>query len=365
MPATKWRRQSSLIRHLIDQPQRFQFFQAMRLLDLWLRRGAPAHGRSLDTVLRFKNSVSLSFPPSQIEALSIDADVPVDDDGALQAALERRQVRRVRLTPAFMGFLGVKGVLPYDYTDSIAAQIHFDKNQGGRAFFDAFSHRSMLLFYRAWEKCRVEYRVDDQGRDSFLPLQLALAGRLPTKADARRRAGTPAPAAADTDDNLADEVVARYAALIRHRPMPAGAIPGVLTEYFGLPCRLESFIGGWQSQPREDHTQLGVHHHQLGDNVLLGPRYWRHDLCVRLWIGPLTHADFDGLLPDGGTNKALRSLLALFAVPAVSVEVRPILRQADITPAALDGRARVGYSAFLLTKPAPADHDQARYHIHF
>ena len=360
------------MRRLIDQPQQFQFFQAMRVLDLWLRRGTPAHGRTLDSVLRLTNSVSLSFPPSQIEALSIDADVPLDDDGALQAALEQRQLRRIRLTPAFMGFLGVNGVLPYDYTDTIAAQIHFDKNEGGRAFFDAFSHRSMILFYRAWEKCRIEYRVDDQGRDAFLQLQLALAGKQATQAHARRQAHAAPPAPITRcdpdpapDANVADEVAARYAALIRHRPLPADVIGGVLTEYFGLPFRLECFVGGWETQPPEDFTRLGVHHHHIGVNFMLGPRYWRQDLCVRLWIGPLTCADAERFERTGSASKALRAILSLFAVPAVRFEVCPILRKEDISPMVLDGRSRIGYSTFMLNKPASADHQQPHYLIHF
>lgn len=363
MPATKRRHQSSLIRHLIDQPQRFQFFQAVRVIDLWLRRDAPAHGRTLDSVLRFKNSVSLSFPASQIEALSIDADVPLDSESALQCALEHRQLRRIGITPAFMGFLGINGVLPYDYTETVAAQIHFDKNEGGRAFFDTFSHRSMALFYRAWEKCRVEYRVDDKGRDGFLQLQLALAGKQATRASERRQAGAAPPA--PPDGAIADEVAARYAALTRHRPLPADVIAGVLAEYFGLPFRLEPFVGAWETQQPEERTRLRIHHCQLGVNTMLGPRYWRRDLCARLWIGPLARADFDRFLPLDSGGKALRSMLTLFAVPTVRFEVRPILRRADVAPVALDFRSRLGYGAFLIGKPPAADQHQTRYHIIF
>lgn len=368
MPAPKRRHQSSLIRHLIDHPQRFQFFQAVRVIDLWLRRGAAAHGRTLDTVLRFTNSVSLTFPASQIEALALDADTPLDSDSALQSALENRQLLRVRITPAFMGFLGVNGVLPYDYTDTIAAQIHFDKNEGGRAFFDAFSHRSMILFYRAWEKCRVEYRIDDKGRDGFLLLQLALAGRQPTQASERRRASAVRPAPADAgvpDERIADEVRAHYAALIRHRPLPVDVIAGVLTEYFGLPFRLQPFVGAWETQRPEERTRLGIHHCQLGSNTMLGPRYWRHDLCVRLWIGPLSRADFDRFLPIGSGGKTLKSMLALFAVATVRFEVRLILRQPDITPVALNFYSRLGYGTFLVGKPPAADQHQTRYYITF
>lgn len=35
------RLQLGLIERLIAEPSRFNFFQAVRLLDLWLRRGAP------------------------------------------------------------------------------------------------------------------------------------------------------------------------------------------------------------------------------------------------------------------------------------------------------------------------------------
>lgn len=356
MPTPQWRHHASLIRRLIDQPQQFQFFQAVRVIELWLRRGAPARGRTLDAVLRFRNSVALGFPASQIEALSVAADVALDSDAALQGALEQGLLRHIHLTPAFMGFLGVKGALPYVYTDTIAAQIHFDKNEGGRAFFDTFSHRSMTLFYRAWEQCRVEYRRDINGGDGFLPLQLALAGKTPARAGAAAR-----PAAED----IADEVVARYAALIRHRPLPVDMIAGVLADYFGLPFRLEAFVGGWETLPPEERTRLGVHHCQLGINTMLGARYWRRELRVRLWIGPLARADFARFLAAGSGGRALKKMLALFAVATVRFEVRPILRVQDVGPVVLNRRSRLGQGSFLLSKPATSDQASHRYTITF
>jgi type VI secretion system protein ImpH len=209
MPGTQRRTQSGLIDRLIDEPHRFNFFQAVRLLDLWLRRCAPVHGKTLDSVLRFKNSVSLRFPPSQIEAFTVIADA-VDagapDGPAVTGLLEQHRLRHIHITPAFMGFLGVNGVLPYDYTATIAAQIAFEKKEAGRAFFDSFSHRSMLLFYRAWAKCRIECRGDADDRDSFLGIQLALAGR--PRHPARLPAG-PAATACAPDRILPDEVAAR------------------------------------------------------------------------------------------------------------------------------------------------------------
>jgi type VI secretion system protein ImpH len=357
MPATKRRLPATVIRRLIDRPQQFQFFQAVRMIDLMLRRDEQAQRPTLERVLRCKNSVSLRFPLSQIEALSTDAEVPVGTDSELHAALDQGQLRHIHLTPAFMGLLGVSGVLPYCYTDTIAAQIHFDKDESGRAFLDSFTHRSMMLFYRAWEKSHIEYRHDSKGKDGFLPLQLALAGaaaRLATPHQPKRDAAT-----------VADEVVAHYAALIRHRPVSGEVIAAVLSEYFGLPFRLEQFVGAWETLRPEERAHAGKTNCQLGRNMNLGPRYWRRDLCVRLWIGPLSRTQFDQFLPDGDSAPALRAMLALFAVPNIRFEVHLILRARDIAPVKLNFSSKLGRGSFLAGKPTTIDQDKAHDNIQF
>ena len=69
MPAPKRRFEPAVIERLFAQPYRFQYFQAVRLIELWLRRrGMPEEGL-LTNFLRFSNSTSLAFPASEIEAL--------------------------------------------------------------------------------------------------------------------------------------------------------------------------------------------------------------------------------------------------------------------------------------------------------
>ncbi|MBJ7314339.1 type VI secretion system baseplate subunit TssG [Rugamonas sp. CCM 8940] len=344
MPTPKWRHPSSLIRRAIEHPQQFDFFQLARVFDLWLR----GQGHTLERFVRFRNSVSLRFPPSQIEALSVAAEVAVDTDAALQAALDRGQLRNICITPAFMGFLGVCGVLPYCYTNSVAARIHFNQNEGARAFLDVFSNRSLTLFYRAWEKCRVEYRRDAQGRDGFLPLQLALAGARP------RPRG---------DGALVEEVVAHYAALIRHRPVSGAVLVGILNEYFGLPFALEQFVGAWETLRPEERSRLGGANRKLGSNAMIGQRYWRRDLCVRLRLGPLARADFDRFLPGSSGQQALTAMLALFAIPNVLFALDLILRAQDVLPVRLGSHQRIGHGAFLVRQPSTVDRNGKRYHI--
>lgn len=364
MPSTQRRAHTGLIDRLIEQPFRFHFFQAVRLIDLWLRRDGAAHGKTLETVLRCQNTVALAYPPSQIEALTIDAHTLETPTTTPPEAPQRtiapamRRLRHIRLRPAFMGFLGVKGVLPYDYTATIAEQIAVDKTQAGRAFFDTFSHRMMVLFYRAWAACHIEAGADADGRDRFLEAQLALAGR-------RRRPWAGAAEEGASASALPDEVAARYAALIRHRPIQGDMIAGVLADYFGVPVRCQPLVGCWVDIGNGNRTVLGVRNNVLGFGNMLGPRYWRRAALVRLWLGPLSRADFDRFLACGSASRALREMLALFAMPAVAFEVRPVLRAADIRPAALDTRARLGRACVLLTAPQARDVDAARYLIAF
>jgi len=94
--------------------QRYGFFQLAGVV------GAP----------RWRNSMSLAFPPSDV------------------AALEGCSV-----TPGCIGLLGMAGALPYHYSEAIA------RNSGTAAhdFMDLLSARAIDLFCAAWREGRPEH----------------------------------------------------------------------------------------------------------------------------------------------------------------------------------------------------------------
>lgn len=363
MPGAKRRFEPSVIARLLDEPQRFEFVQAVRMLELWLRQNGVAHDKALSGFLRFTNSVAMNFPPSELEALTPDADVPIGSARALQAALLDKTLKCIRITPAFIGFFGVNGVLPYHYSESIAARVHFDRADGQRALFDSFSSRSVALFYQSWAKYRIQYRLDAQGRDAFLPMQLALAGIKP---HARDRSD-------DHSDietgGVCDEVAGHYAAMLRHRPVSGAVIAGVLTEYFGVPISLEQFVGCWDDLPVAHQSRLGVANCLLGQGAVLGASCWRRDLRVRLRIGPLARRDYERFLPGASGAKALKTMLSLFAGAPLQYEVRPVLRAQAVRKICLvpdnDERgSRLGWDSYLATKPEVLDRDDMFYVLH-
>ncbi|OXH81245.1 type VI secretion protein, partial [Burkholderia multivorans] len=121
---------------LLDEPHRFEFFQAVRVLEgLFARQAADAPGawRQGDVVahrIAFRNTLSLGFPPSEIEgARSFDDDgLPLDSTEQREAAVAGGELGRVELTPAFFGLLGAQGALPLHYTEQIAAREHLKRD---------------------------------------------------------------------------------------------------------------------------------------------------------------------------------------------------------------------------------------------
>jgi type VI secretion system protein ImpH len=336
---------AGLIARLLAEPQRFEFFQAVRLILLWLgEQGVPPR-RALERHLRFRNSLALGFPASQVEAIA--------PEGAVDGLPPQ-----FHLTPAFMGLLGAHGALPSHVTERIAAwessQTDAQLAEAPRAFLDIFTTRMLTLFYGAWRKYRIEHAVAD-GSDGFLPLLLALAGFAPGFAPDTAHAG------------VSDATLARYAGVLRQRPASGVVLARVLSHHFGVPVALQEGIGHWDTLAPGEQSVLGGQAGPgavLGQAAVLGERCWRPDLRVRVRIGPLRRAQFERFLPRAPGALALRTLLGLFAAPTLCYEVMLVLARSELQPARLaGGPQRLGRDSFLITGPALQDRADMVYEL--
>lgn len=325
---------SGVIAHLMAEPWRYQFMQAVGLLLRWLRQQGVPPAQALDEVLRFRNSLSLGFPASQLERLS------QQDDG------------RIAITPAFIGLLGNSGALPLHHTQGIANSQLAAGDDGASAFLDIFSHRMVTLFYQACGKYRLEHRLATEARDDQLPMLLALAGVASPGGNAR--AG-----------NGAANAAAWYAGLLRNRPASAHAIAKVLADHCRIPIVLEQFAGAWDYLPQDRLSRLGSANFVLGHGATVGLRLWRHDRRVRLHVGPVDETGLQRFLPHGDGAQALAQMLALFGAPSLQVEIRLVLSAACITPMVLNGnlarQRQLGWSTFLPGRQGQVRGAEVRY----
>ena len=359
MQATQRRFEPAVIERLFAQPHRFAYFQAVRLLELWLKRHGRAQDGAVANFLRFQNSTSLGFPASELEAMGVEPREIGSDRDALHAALRAGTLRYVRITPAFMGLLGGAGALPAHDTERIAAHALQTRDEGPRAFLDLFSNRSLALFYDAWRKYRLELRYELHGRDSFLPLLLSLAGV--GQPSLRRRF------ADDTHGELLDESVAYFATAMRHRPASAVQIARVLSEYFAVEVKAEQFVGQWYDVPVQQQSRLGHANAMLGAGAMAGARVWQRDLRLRIVIGPLRRERFDAFLPGGKAARAFASMLSMMTGVTLEYEVQLVLCAQDVAPITLiepRGGGRLGWDSFLVTGGEAQDRGDVRYAIH-
>lgn len=330
MRAAQWQPDFGVIERLLEEPWRYELFQAIRLLARWLRRHGG--GATLETAVRFENVLSLAFPPAEIEGLRLEQ----DGNGAL----------RLRVRTAVMGLLGVNGALPPHYTERIAAWEHATHDAGPRAFYDAFSSRQVMLFYRAWCKYRVRGGPDEHNRDRFLAQLAALGGVV---GHGQLEAG------------LSFESLAYFAAQLRSRVVPAGLIASVLGEYLGVPVRVEQFAGRWDVLPVAERNRLGEHNCEVGMVATLGERLPRPELGIRIRVGPVPAAVFERFLPGAAGAQAISAMLHQFAIEIPYRELQVVLRREDVTGASLDGRMRLGLDGFLCTRAPGRDRDDVCY----
>ena len=123
-----WQKERSVEDWLIKEPYRFEFYQAVRLIEAIYRRVAGELATDDATFLRFRSRIGFDFPASEIQAIDTQ-DAPV------------------RMTVNFLGLAGALGPLPAPYSEMIMAATA-RKDFAAAEFLDIFNHRLVWLLYR-------------------------------------------------------------------------------------------------------------------------------------------------------------------------------------------------------------------------
>ena len=328
-------REKPLNQKLFDEPYRFDFFQAVRLLErIYPERTAVGTDvMPQNEVVRFRNHLSLGFPASQIQKI-----VEVPDEHFEQENLE--------MFVNFMGMLGITGVLPIHYTE-----IAMDRKRYGdstlAAFMDIFTHRAVSMFFRAWEKYRFPVQYE-RGEDEFTGHLLSLIG-LGTAGLTGRM-------------DLPDEDLIPYGGLIMQKPHSARSIEQIVSDYFRVPARVQQFSGHWLDLEEESITRISEKNSKLGVNTILGTRVWDYQSKFRIKLGSLSFKEFQSFVPNGTAYKPLLSMVKFMISQEFDFEVQLKLKAKEVPGCILTTRAKrrpmLGWTSFLKTKPFVQDDEQ-------
>jgi type VI secretion system protein ImpH len=316
---------------LESEPYRFDFFQAVRLLERMSpeRRPVGKFVKPSTEVARFGAHPSSSFPASQIQSL------------------KREEGKAPFLEVNFMGLTGPLGVLPHPYTDMVRERIRA-KDTTLRDFLDLFHHRMISLFYQAWEKYRFTIAYERGDRDRFSHHLLDLIGL-----------GTPG---LQDRQEVSDDSLIFYSGLLSMNTRSATALEQILRDFFDVPVKIEQFVGAWYPMEPENQCNIGEESgasEQLGWGAVVGDEIWDHQSRIRIQLGPLPFDVYRGFLPGGDAWRELRSLTRFFTRGEFDVEVQLILKRDDV-PACELGEAgeeapQLGWSTWV--KSAPFNRD--------
>jgi type VI secretion system protein ImpH len=319
---------------LYREPYRFDFFQAVRLLE----RIAPSRkpvGRFVkpDTeAVHFGAHPALAFPASQIQSLV------------------KREGKPPFMEVNFMGLIGPLGLLPHAYTELAMERIR-QKDTALRDFLDLFHHRMISLFYQAWEKYRFTIAYERGERDRFSQHLLDLIG-LGTQGLQNRQ-------------EVADDSLIYYSGLFAMNARPAVALEQILSDYFEVPVEVEQFIGAWYPMEPDNQCHIGEeggNSEQLAWGAVAGDEIWDHQSRIRLRLGPLTFDQYRDFLPGGSARRALGAITRFFSRGEFDVEVQLVLKRAEVPACELNQDAeavpQLGWSTWMKSAPFHRDPDE-------
>ena len=320
---------------LLDEPYRFEFFQAVRLLEKINSKKKPVGDTALpdEEIARFRSRIAMDFPSSEIHEI---VETP---DGSLDET-------KTEVIVNFMGMAGVSGVLPSHYTELVLDRIrHRDTTLW--SFLDIFTHRAVSMFFRAWAKYRFPVGYE-RGDDPFTGFLFDFAG-LGTRGLRGRSA-------------IDDESLLAYVGLIAQRPHSNNALENILSDYFGISVKVHQFFGQWLALGKNDVTNIGRQNVTLGLNAIAGSKVWDQQSKIRVLFGPLTFTQFLSFLPNGSAYSAARSVIRFFTGNEFDFDFRLKLIGREVPGCVLTTRAArrpmLGWTSFLKTKPVAGVDEQ-------
>lgn len=307
------------LQRLSEEPYKFDFYQAMRLLECAFP-DSPRFGHSVrlsDDTVRLTQEPSLGFAPASLSGFDLDS-----------------SVGRYKMSVRFFGLCGPNGALPLHLTEYIRDRMRHHGDATFAAFLDVFHHRMLSLFYRAWADAQPTAHFDRPESDRFSVYVGSLMG-----------IGMPSLRDRDELPDLAKLFYAgRYACQTRN---PEG-LQAMLSDFFKVPCEIQEFVGQWTELPENCQFNLGddPDSSSVGVACTLGSHVWECQQKFRVTIGPVGWDDFSRMLPGGDSLQRLIAMVKNYLGEELLWDLNLVLRREE-TPSWRLGEAKLGQTMWM------------------
>jgi type VI secretion system protein ImpH len=351
MAAHSWQLdEDTILERLLGEAERFDFFQAVRLLEM-SRCGDFAADKSGDQSQKFP-AQSACTPVGEgcepeMEPIHFNAHVGFDFPATEVRKLfwpARSSLQVPHMVTNFFGLAGATGPLPTPLTELVISRLR-ENDSGLSDFLDIFNHRLISLLYRI----RKVHRV-------------ALSSQSPEATSAARYVysvlglGTAGLRGRMQHAGVKDRSLLPYAGLLSQRPRSAIGLQQLLSEHFHVTVKIKQFCGAWQEIEPDDRTYLGKggRNQALGQTTVLGSKVWDQQGHMLLVVGPLSWERFQHFLPDAfgaeDCYRPIRELARFYSGEEFQFRLRLKIREIE-TPGLRLGAAKLGWTAWLKARP--------------
>lgn len=327
-----WRRSRSVHEWLTDEPYKFEFYQAVRLLEAFHPKALLSGDRQqvLKESVRFRSAVNFDFPASEIQQLEWTNNIP-------------------RVTVNFFGLAGALGPLPQAYTEMVLDAVA-KKDPAAIDFLDIFNNRLITLLYRVrqvHQPALTARSPDKSGTAGHLFACIGLGTDL-----LRQSVGFPA------------RSLLEYGGLFPRPVRTAAGLEVLLSHHFSVPVRVHQFEGIWREIDRSQWTTIGSsgQNNALGTQTALGKRAWDQAGCLVITAGPLHFNLFSKFLPGSRRYDFLSRLLKFSLGIGVKLKMRLILESTSVPHSKL-GQSRLGLTSWLLGRSKAKTDQQITFHL--
>jgi type VI secretion system protein ImpH len=314
-----------------ERPYAFGFYQAMRIIECCYAdraRFGTAPFPANEPPVRLAQEPGMHFESASLTAFEAGSGE-----------------RPARLSVRFFGLLGPNGPLPLHLTEYAQHRQRQHKDRTFARFLDIFHHRMLSLFYRAWANHQPTVSFDRRHADRFSAYVGALVG-LGMSALRNR-------------DAIDDLTKFYYCGHLSLQTKPSDGLQAVLSGFFGVPVRIDEFVGGWMELPEKVRSRLGVDPDNgvLGESVTIGTRAYGRQHMFRIVLGPLSLPDFESFLPPRERTRLLVALVRNYIGDEMDWKLALILREEEVPMVRLDGRYHLGWTTWLGNRPGGQDAD--------
>lgn len=336
------RLKTPLVDTLVQEPFLFNFFQVVRLFEMGYIENQSTTKTKISSIgdstlphhefIQFKNNVSLSFPTKDIYKF-------------IPAIMDKTTFKYTKplLKTNVLGLTNFSGPLPQYFTDKILENNRLGNNLLAD-FLDIFNHRLLSFYYRGWSKQRLfmsyekqQYRPNADNQPATIIK--SLHGNALFLNDNQRRT---------------NNFSVFYAGLLSQQPRSSSGLQRLLSAYLSMPVRIHQCDEEWLAIPDQARTILGGYesYNQLGKSALIGQKIKSVQDTFTIVIGALEYSMFQRFLAPSAFLAKLHEIIKYYINNNLKYKINIILKKDNVPKCRLSSSFKLGWNAWLITKPA-------------